>query len=102
MNHKTEGGPGRDQKPGIRSLFFSFLKIGFIGFGGGSALIPVVERELVSEKKEMDPETYTRHTIVANITPGALPVKLGATCGHELGGIGGSLISSFVSPSGSP
>ena len=96
MNHKTEGGPGRDQKPGIRSLFFSFLKIGFIGFGGGSALIPVVERELVSEKKEMDPETYTRHTIVANITPGALPVKLGATCGHELGGIGGSLISSFA------
>ena len=96
MQHKPKGKTAPENKPRIPSLFFRFLKVGLIGFGGGSALIPVVERELVGENRGMDPETYTKHTIIANITPGALPVKLGATCGYELGGIGGSLISAYA------
>ncbi|NMA64989.1 MAG: hypothetical protein GX957_01950 [Clostridiaceae bacterium] len=81
----------KEKKTSILKLFLSFLKVGTIGFGGGSALIPVVEKELVQNQKSMSDQDYLKHTVVANITPGALPVKLGATCGYQLKGIGGSL-----------
>ncbi|NLE97581.1 MAG: hypothetical protein GX596_06295 [Propionibacterium sp.] len=69
-----------------RSLLAGLLKVGFIGFGGGSALIPVIQDEVVDRRGLLSREQYTRHTIVANITPGALPVKLGAAAGVTLGG----------------
>ena len=56
------------------------LTTGVIGFGGGSALIPVMER-LTVNKNLLEPATFTRHVVVANITPGALPVKLAASAG---------------------
>ena len=67
----------------------SFFKIGCIGFGGGSALIPIVEAEMVTRRKAISIEKYTEHTIVANITPGALPVKLGALIGYDISGLKG-------------
>ena len=57
-----------------------------IGFGGGSALIPVFEDELVTRRGRLAPATFTKQTIVASITPGALPVKLGAMAGLALSG----------------
>ncbi|MGI6578483.1 MAG: chromate transporter [Eubacteriales bacterium] len=83
-------------KLSLVKLFASFFKVGLIGFGGGSALIPVVEKELVQNRKAMDGQDYLKHTVVANITPGALPVKLGATCGYQLGGVLGSIIGAFA------
>lgn len=73
----------------------SFFKIGCIGFGGGSALIPIIERELTERRRFMKKEAYLQHTVIANITPGALPVKLGATCGYQLGGPLGSLLGAY-------
>lgn len=66
-----------------------------IGFGGGSALIPIVEKEVVEEKKAISKLDYLKHTVVANITPGALPVKLGATCGYQLKGIPDALAGAY-------
>lgn len=83
------------EKFSLGALIASFLKIGVIGFGGGSALIPVVERELVETKKKMSPTEYLKHVVVANITPGALPPKLGATCGLEMNGAGGSVLGAY-------
>jgi chromate transporter len=76
-------------------IFLSFLKVGLVGFGGGSALIPVVERELLQNRRAMGEDDYLKHTVTANITPGALPVKLGAGCGWQLGGAGGSLAGAW-------
>lgn len=76
-------------------ILLRFLKIGVIGFGGGSALIPVIEREIVGENGPMDEQEFLKHTVVANITPGALPVKLGATCGYQLGGTLGALAGAY-------
>ena len=77
-------------------LAASFLKIGVIGFGGGSALIPVMERELAQGQTELSREDFLRHTVVANITPGALPVKLGATCGLQLSGVAGAAAGALL------
>ncbi len=79
----------------LLSYFLSCLKVGTIGFGGGSALIPVVEQEMVHNKKMLDDEEYLTHTVVANITPGALPVKLGTSIGFLHGGVSGSLLGAY-------
>jgi len=62
------------------------LKVGMIGFGGGSALIPVLEKELVSGRQALSEPVFVQDTVIANITPGALPVKIGALSGLQLGG----------------
>lgn len=73
------------------SLLLSFLKIGFIGFGGGSALIPIIEEEIVTKKKLLNEEDYNDYVIVSNITPGTLPVKLAAVTGKKIFGLPGML-----------
>ncbi|MDR1536260.1 MAG: chromate transporter, partial [Planctomycetota bacterium] len=64
-------------------------------FGGGSALIPIVRNELVAERQWLSDDEYLKHTLIANITPGALPVKLGATCGCRLAGGVASLLGAY-------
>jgi chromate transporter len=59
-------------------MILSFIKVGLIGFGGGSALIPIIEKEVVQKTGVISQDEYTKHTIIANITPGTLPTKLGA------------------------
>lgn len=77
-------------------VLLSFLKIGVIGFGGGSALIPVIEKEVVEEKKWIDDEEFLKHTVISNITPGSLPVKLGALAGYKEAGPLGSLLGAYA------
>ncbi|MDR2390313.1 MAG: chromate transporter [Planctomycetota bacterium] len=76
-------------------IWLSFLKSGCVGFGGGSALIPIVRKELVAERQWMSDDEYLKHTLIANITPGTLPVKLGATCGCRLSGGATSLLGAY-------
>ncbi len=94
MTPATTTAPGdterRPDTAGRRSLglLAGMLTAGLIGFGGGSALIPVVEKEIVTKRSLLDEQTYLRQTVVANITPGALPVKLGAQAGQTISGPG--------------
>ncbi len=74
----------------------SMFKIGCIGFGGGSALIPIMEKEAVEQNDFMTDEEYTNSTVIANITPGALPVKLGGIIGDKVAGPTGMLIGSLL------
>lgn len=65
----------------VAEIIVASLKVGATGFGGGSALIPVMEREFVERRRLLGEKLFTAHTVVANITPGALPVKLAALAG---------------------
>ena len=53
----------------IRSMFW----IGCIGFGGGSALIPVIEKEIADRQGIDEKQNIDKDVVVASITPGALP-----------------------------
>lgn len=59
----------------LRSIF-SMLKIGCIGFGGGNALIPIIQETVVEDDKIITAQEYEEDIVIANITPGALPVEL--------------------------
>jgi chromate transporter len=72
------------------------LKVGLIGFGGGSALIPVMEKELVTPRGGLSEKAFVHDTVIANITPGALPVKLAALSGIQLGGPLLAMLSALI------
>ena len=44
----------------LGKLLMSMLKVGCIGFGGGNALIPVIEKEIVKEQKLVSQEEYNK------------------------------------------
>lgn len=63
----------------LRSMFY----IGCIGFGGGSALIPIIEQE-IAEKQGLDAkQNIDKDVVVASITPGALPIEIAASIGRR-------------------
>lgn len=70
----------------------SMLKVGIIGFGGGNALIPLIEKEAVQKEKFLTEEDFERKVVVASITPGALPIELAGGIGRQLSGMKGMLI----------
>ena len=80
----------------MKELLVTMFKIGCIGFGGGTALVPVIESEVVYEKRLVNKEEYTKDVIVANITPGALPVEVAAGVGRKVCGMPGMLLSALL------
>lgn len=75
----------------LKSLISSMMKVGLIGFGGGNALIPVIEQEAVKEKELISKEEYDKDVIAATLTPGALPVEIASGVGLQTYGIRGML-----------
>lgn len=76
-------------------LLISMLKVGCIGFGGGNALVPVIEKEVVKEQKLVSQKEYNKFVVAANITPGALPVEIAIALGKSVAGILGMLLSAI-------
>lgn len=73
----------------------SLLKIGCIGFGGGTSLIPVIEQEIVTGRKLVTKDEYDSDVIVSSITPGALPVEISGMIGKRFGGTWGMLMAAL-------
>ena len=71
------------------SMTATMLKIGFIGFGGGSALIPVIEDEVVEKDRIVSEEEFNDDVMIASITPGALPVEVATGIGRQAAGLKG-------------
>ena len=69
----------------IRGLMQAMLRVGVIGFGGGNALIPVMEKEFVTKKSYVTKEEYDEAVLAASITPGALPVEIACGIGRKYG-----------------
>lgn len=79
----------------IRFLM-SMGKIGCIGFGGGSILIPVIEEEIIHKHKIDTKQQYDKDVIVASITPGALPVEIAASLGRRNFGYAGMILGAVL------
>ena len=79
----------------IVSLALTMAKIGLIGFGGGNALVPVIEKELVTTSQLLTKEEFDKEVIVANITPGALPIEIASGAGRVIAGAPGMVIAAL-------
>jgi len=74
-------------------LFMTFFKISPITFGGGFAMIPIMEEELVNKKKWIGKEEIVDIFAVCQSVPGAIAVNSATFVGYQIGGIPGAIAS---------
>ncbi len=79
----------------ILSLFLTMLKIGLFTFGGGYAMIAIIERELVEKKKWIEHEEYMDVIAIAESSPGPLAINSATYIGYKICGFLGSLFATL-------
>jgi chromate transporter len=92
----TGGGDMRDrahEKSRLTGLFFTFLKIGFFTFGGGFAMIPIIEREIVNKRRWIEASEVADIFAVAQTIPGAIAINSSTFVGFKVAGKKGALIA---------
>lgn len=73
------------------------FEVGCIGFGGGNALIPILEDAFIDDKDNGETAAaLDRDVVVANVTPGALPVEIVGSLGRRAYGIKGMFLSPIM------
>jgi chromate transporter len=77
----------------ILEMFISFLKIGAFTFGGGYAMIPLIEEEVVKNKKWIEKEEFIDILVVSQSLPGALAVNCSIFLGYKIGGVIGGIMA---------
>lgn len=77
--------------PSLRSMFWSFLKMGAVLIGGGYALLPLLEREVVEKRKWAQSEEMIDLYALAQLLPGVIAVNTAMLVGHRLRGFRGTL-----------
>ena len=82
-------------------IFFAFFIPGIIGCGGGPAIIPLIENQVVSTYGWMTTAQFSDLLALANALPGPIGTKLAGYIGFEQGGVLGACVALFgiVGPS---
>lgn len=80
-------------KISLTRLFFTFLKIGAFTFGGGYAMIPIIERELVHRYKYIKSEDFYDTLIICQSLPGVIAINFSVFIGLKMRGWKGALVS---------
>jgi len=75
------------------SLFFTMLKIGLFTFGGGYAMIALLENEFVEKKKYMEKDEFLDMVAIAESTPGPIAINAATYIGYKHAGILGSAMA---------
>ncbi|MDE6084834.1 MAG: chromate transporter [Muribaculaceae bacterium] len=76
-------------------LFFTFFKIGAFTFGGGWAMISIIEKEIVDKKHWLEREEFLDLLAIAQAVPGILAVNIAVVVGDRLKGARGSIASAL-------
>ena len=74
-------------------MFLSFFKIGAFTFGGGYAMIPLIEEEVVNKNHWIEKEDFMDLLVISQSLPGALAINCSTFIGYKLGGILGGIIA---------
>ena len=85
----------------LLELYFTFFKMGLFTFGGGYAMLPLLEREVVDKKGWASHEEILDYYAIGQSTPGIIAINTSTFCGYKVcGNIGGIVASlGFISPS---
>ena len=78
-----------------KNLFVTFFKIGAFTIGGGYAMIPVIERELVDKKHWLSADDFYDAVAIAQAVPGIIALHMGIYLGYKLGKIPGAIVSAL-------
>ncbi len=86
MNHNT---PAQEVKS-LKTLFFTFFKIGLFTFGGGYAMIALLEEEFIQRRKWLDKDEFLDMTAIAESTPGPVAINSATYLGYKLAKVPGA------------
>lgn len=83
--------PPPTDPPSLFSLWLSFLQIGAFTFGGGYAMLPMLEREVVDRHRWATREELLDYYAIAQSTPGVIAVNVATFVGTKLRGLPGAI-----------
>ena len=86
MNHNT---PAQEAQS-LGTLFFTFFKIGLFTFGGGYAMIALLEEEFIQRRKWLDKDEFLDMTAIAESTPGPVAINSATYLGYKLAKVPGA------------
>lgn len=86
MKHNT---PAQEAKS-LETLFFTFFKIGLFTFGGGYAMIALLEEEFIQRRKWLDKDEFLDMTAIAESTPGPVAINSATYLGYKLAKVPGA------------
>ncbi len=79
-----------------QTLFLTMLKIGLFTFGGGYAMIALLENEFVSRKKWIEKDEFLDMVAIAESTPGPIAINSATYLGYKILGVTGSLTATIA------
>ncbi len=83
------------QKVSLWQLFATFFKVGAFTFGGGYAMLALLEEELIVKKKWITSQDMLDIVVIAESTPGVIAVNTATSVGYRVRGIVGALIATL-------
>ena len=85
----------------LMALYLAFLKIGAFTFGGGLAMMPIMQRELIEKRGWLNDEELIDYFAIGQSTPGIIAVNVATFVGYKRLGIFGGIIATLgvVTPS---
>ena len=79
----------------LLQLFFAFAKVGVMTFGGGYAMIPILEREIVDRQGWASGEELMDYYAVGQCTPGVIAVNTATFIGYKVAGVLGGIVATL-------
>lgn len=79
----------------IWNLLITFLKIGLFSIGGGYAIIPLIQEQVVERAGWISEKMFTDIITISQMTPGPLAVNTSTFVGLQIGGIGGAIAATL-------
>lgn len=76
-------------------LFFTFIRIGLFSFGGGYAMLPMIEHEVVLKQGWLVASEFKNLVVLSQITPGPIAVNAATYSGVKAIGYGGAIIATL-------
>lgn len=76
-------------------MFITFAKVGVMTFGGGYAMLPILQREVVENKKWATEEELVDFFAIGQCTPGVIAVNTATFIGQKTKGILGGIVATF-------
>lgn len=86
MKHNT---PAQEAKS-LGTLFFTFFKIGLFTFGGGYAMIALLEEEFIQRRRWLDKDEFLDMAAIAESTPGPVAINSATYLGYKLAKVPGA------------
>ena len=78
-------------------LFYTFFKIGLFGFGGGYAMLSLIQGEVVTRYNWLSPQEFTDIVAISQMTPGPIGINSATYVGYTAtGSVWGSVIATFA------